>query len=464
MCASPTSTPRSSAEVCVIGGGPAGSAAALRLTQMGHRVLLVDRAPRSRPHVGESLPPSVLPLLDSLGLRERLESTGVLQQRESAVHWPGDMPMAQAPAAVAGWQVARDRFDALLLDAARRAGVQVLRATAGAARPLGTRWQVPLPGGDVVDAAMVIDARGRRAHPATGARTVALCGCWTGLAVEDSRTRVEAGTSAWSWAMPLPGGRVNAVVFIDAARCAGLDAGARAALYRDLLGTPRWLGRKQCGAVQPCDATPRMVADAAPLPGLLQVGDAAFTIDPLSSQGVTAALRSAVQAAACVHTALERPADAVLAWAFHRAQMQRASRMHARLAAGYYARAAEHFRHPFWTARTVEADPPPGRVPQPERAWPTLDQRLALDAQARWTHEPALEGDWVRSHDALLHPALDAPIAFLAEHPVAAWLDPLRSRPALRDLLDLWHQRFGEARTRSVWPLLWRQGLIVVSS
>ncbi|HEY2925983.1 FAD-dependent oxidoreductase, partial [Piscinibacter sp.] len=45
-------------DVCVIGGGPAGSASAIRLAQLGHRVVLVERAPRGRAHVGESLPPS----------------------------------------------------------------------------------------------------------------------------------------------------------------------------------------------------------------------------------------------------------------------------------------------------------------------------------------------------------------------------------------------------------------------
>jgi len=463
MCAFPSSVPAFSAEVCVLGGGPAGAAAALRLSQLGHRVMLVDRPRRARVRIGESLPPSVLPLLATLGLRARIEDAGFLRSRGALVHWDGSAPpMAQSQAAEAGLQVERERFDALLIDGAKAADVQVVHASAGAPVRVDAHWHVPLREGGSVRSAVVIDARGRRAHPVEGPRTVALCAEWAGPAPPaDSRTRVEAGASAWCWALPLSDGGVTAAAFIDAQRCAGIDAVERARLYQDLIAASPLLADllagRQCGKVLACDATPCAVPDAAPEPGLLRVGEAAFAIDPLSSQGVAAALRSAVQAAACVRTALRRPDDAALAWDFHRTQAQRAMRWHARLAGGYYAQAAEQHEDAFWSSRAAPAE----AAPAAQRPWPGLDERLALDAQARWSREPVLADGWVHASDALQHPTLDSPIAFLGGQPVTEWLAPLTSRPALRDLLDTWHQRFGDTRTLAVWPMLWRQGLIV---
>lgn len=51
------------ADICIIGGGPAGSVLAARLAQFGLRVCLVERAEFPRRHLGESLSPGVLPLL-----------------------------------------------------------------------------------------------------------------------------------------------------------------------------------------------------------------------------------------------------------------------------------------------------------------------------------------------------------------------------------------------------------------
>src|SRR3954462_13588618 len=59
-------------DVIVIGGGPAGSAAATRLTQRGHRILLLEKEQFPRFHIGESMLPFVIPLIEQLGAMPRL--------------------------------------------------------------------------------------------------------------------------------------------------------------------------------------------------------------------------------------------------------------------------------------------------------------------------------------------------------------------------------------------------------
>jgi 2-polyprenyl-6-methoxyphenol hydroxylase-like FAD-dependent oxidoreductase len=58
-------------EICVVGGGPAGAVAAMRLAQLGHDVVLLEKADFPRRHVGEGLSPGTWPLLRYLDIVDR---------------------------------------------------------------------------------------------------------------------------------------------------------------------------------------------------------------------------------------------------------------------------------------------------------------------------------------------------------------------------------------------------------
>ena len=58
----------SECDVLVIGGGPAGSTAAALLAERGYRVTLLEKAHHPRFHIGESLFPANLPLIEKLGV------------------------------------------------------------------------------------------------------------------------------------------------------------------------------------------------------------------------------------------------------------------------------------------------------------------------------------------------------------------------------------------------------------
>ena len=61
-------------DVLVIGGGPAGSTVSAFLPQMGHHVVLLEKARHPRFHIGESLLPANLPLLETLGVAEEVKA------------------------------------------------------------------------------------------------------------------------------------------------------------------------------------------------------------------------------------------------------------------------------------------------------------------------------------------------------------------------------------------------------
>jgi Ferritin-like/Tryptophan halogenase len=91
---------------------------------------------------------------------------------------------------------------------------------------------------------------------------------------------------------------------------------------------------------------------AEPLVGerLLRVGDAAFALDPLSSQGVQHALSSAGQAAIVIHTILARPENATWAKAFFRERHHEMIDRHRASCAALYSR-QNRFETPFWQER-----------------------------------------------------------------------------------------------------------------
>ena len=64
-------------DVIVIGGGPGGSAAAKYLADAGLDVVLIEKERHPRFHVGESLLPHSLPILDELGVLEKVQEIGL---------------------------------------------------------------------------------------------------------------------------------------------------------------------------------------------------------------------------------------------------------------------------------------------------------------------------------------------------------------------------------------------------
>jgi len=68
--------PEADCDVVVVGGGPAGSTAGNLLALACRKPIVLERERFRRFHIGESLLPVNVPLLERLGVREEIERLG----------------------------------------------------------------------------------------------------------------------------------------------------------------------------------------------------------------------------------------------------------------------------------------------------------------------------------------------------------------------------------------------------
>src|SRR5262245_60012610 len=122
-------------DVVIVGAGPAGASTAILLAKAGLRVTLLDRArfPRAKA-CAECLSPQASRILDRFGVLDTLVRSSAALLDGMAVRAPdgtwlvgeyGALPK-HVPYRARALAVRRERLDAVLVDAARAAGANVV--------------------------------------------------------------------------------------------------------------------------------------------------------------------------------------------------------------------------------------------------------------------------------------------------------------------------------------------------
>lgn len=293
-------------DVAIAGGGPAAAAAAFLLARAGLRVVIIERGDDRGDKPGESLAPAARPLLQRLGVWDDLARDGHLPCHGNRSVWGSDhvdeLPFVFSPYGH-GWHLDRRRFEQRLNQRAGDAGaLRVTRTSVTAIERAGDGWRLRCRGEVTqVEAAFVIDATGRASRIARmlGTRRiiddplVALVAFLQSDAVDrDSYTLVEAMENGWWYTAPLPANRLAAMFITDPPAPVFEPAG-------------HTLARMERHGYRLADP-PRVVdAGSARLEvfggdGWLAIGDAAMSLDPLSSHGIAAALHGGMLGAEAV--------------------------------------------------------------------------------------------------------------------------------------------------------------------
>lgn len=460
-------------DICIIGGGPAGSVLAARLAQLGHEVCLVERTPFPRRHLGESLSPGVLPLLAAVGADTVIASAGFTPVRSVTVNWEKGAQQRDDPTAQ-GLLVDRGHFDRLLLDHARAAGVRVFqpaRVAEKAQRHDGWNLQIESDGRLIeLHAAFLADATGRAAllrsrRRRTGCRTVALHAYWQGGNLP-AQPRIEAGEAEWHWGVPLPEGVYNTLIFVDAARFRADRANLLKAGFHGLIARSGLLtgcrDARMLGRVFAADATPYLDEECV-TPRSIKVGDAALALDPLSSSGVQKAIQTSLSGAIVVNTLLRHPETAEAALQYYRDRLREASERHRQWAAGHYATVAAQRADKFWSDRAagIPASGAPHSPREPAGFHTASEAPLVLSREAVFVDLPCLEGAFVRVKTAVRHPALENPVAYLANWEIAPLLQKVRPGMTSDEVTLAWSPAIPLGAARDIARWLVGHGILV---
>ncbi|MFF2520440.1 tryptophan 7-halogenase, partial [Streptomyces sp. NPDC058086] len=122
-------------DVIVVGGGPAGSTVSTLVRKRGHRVLQLEKETFPRYQIGESLLPAtvhgIAHLLDVSDELKKASFTikhgGTFKWGANPEPWTFDFAVSRRMPGATGYayQVERMKFDKILLDNARKHGVEV---------------------------------------------------------------------------------------------------------------------------------------------------------------------------------------------------------------------------------------------------------------------------------------------------------------------------------------------------
>lgn len=346
----------------VMGGGPAGAAAARLLALWGHDVRLVTRHARESP-LAVSLPPSTAKLFDTLAVADAIELAGFIRSTGNTVWWGSETPRVERFADGArGWQVELGRLSETLRACAAEAGVRI---DDGSVADFQTSGEV-----------FVLDCTGRagvlargmdlRVHH-EGPRTIALIGQWRTAHAwkvpDDSHTVVESYGDGWMWSVPIEAGMRHVAAMIDPER-SGLARGKPgAAVYRAEIAKTREFKRLLADADLQGGpwgfAASTYGATAYSGKGWLLAGDAGSFIDPLSSAGVKKALASAWVGAVVAHTCVTNPSMEAHALAFHDAREREIEHHYAAASRAFLREAARRHAEAFWSSRATDPDERP---------------------------------------------------------------------------------------------------------
>jgi flavin-dependent dehydrogenase len=324
------------ADALILGAGPAGSTAGALLAAAGIETLIVEGERFPRFHVGESLLPHTLPLLDRLGVHETVRTLPHTRRKDGATFVTHDGGRHVAywfenglpPAIPHAYQVRRDEFDLALLANARRCGARVLDGWRAAAprwdgrRVAGLTVRDPEGREQSIGCRVFIDASGQSSFLANrmgwrfpypmhrkAAAVSHFKGVWLPPGRESGNITIVLAQRGWFWFIPFADDTVSVGAVLDVERWRAQGGSPNSMFNAAVEATPE-AARRLAGAeaLLPVSAIQNFSYRVMQVggEGFCLVGDAAGFLDPVFSTGVFLATTTAASAAQDIIEALAR--------------------------------------------------------------------------------------------------------------------------------------------------------------
>jgi len=322
-------------EVLVIGGGPAGTTFATLMSKHGWAVTLLERDHHPKFHIGESLLPMSLPILDRLGVLDAVRGIGVIKRGADFTIGNGSgqcnticFSEALGDSPDHAFEVRRSDFDQILFENCARAGVDAIdgmRVCRVERRDDGARVVEAIADDGSTRtwvARFVADASGRDTFMASSQRwkkrnkrhaSAAVYTHFRGVArrpgADQGNISIYWFENGWIWMIPLEQDIMSVGVV-----CNPKYLKTRSGSLRDfLLDTLNQISETrertlQAEVIQPVEATGNYSysSQRALGNGFILLGDAFAFIDPVFSSGVYLAMSSAERAVPVAEAWLRR--------------------------------------------------------------------------------------------------------------------------------------------------------------
>ena len=326
-------------DIVVIGGGPVGTTAASLLSEKGYRVCLFEKARHPRFHIGESLLPMNLPILERLGVLEQVKEIGIIKH---GAEFNGIDPISNKMRRETfyfeksfnkkyphAYEVRRSEFDHILFENCKNKGATVFEDHRVTQVDFPSKGQVSVQyknaegDSDQLQARYVIDASGRDSLLSRKMKlkqknphhqSSAIFGHFSG--VERRTGRDEGNISiywfehGWFWLIPLNDGSmsVGAVCWPDYLKT--LEGSTDDFLWKTIAMNDEVASRmKQAKNLGEIRATGNFAYTSKKMWGqdFMLLGDAFAFVDPVFSSGVYLGMSGAVQAVDTIDQCFKAP-------------------------------------------------------------------------------------------------------------------------------------------------------------
>jgi flavin-dependent dehydrogenase len=360
-------------DVVIIGGGPAGAAAAITLKKYaGLQVAIIDRGQPDDYKAGESVSPSLFHLLKYLQVDEQALQDAYLLSYGHAAAWGSDVLVTRDMIFSGqgnGVHLNRVKFDALLLQEAARAGVALYQPAQLMQLQKADEWYIELQQHEQsvsLTARYVIDCSGKNGYVVKQQHCAVhkedqLVGLYAYYNTAHlpvtlpHQTLVETTAHGWYYLSPLPQQKVAVAFITDADIIKQLN----------LNHADQWLAmgmqtKHIAGILQQLQqpeafrhyAIHSRVANLPAADNWIAAGDAAASFDPISSLGIGHALNSGIHSARVAEAYLNKDTSVGTAY---RKFLFTHFETYLQMRKGFYL-AEQRWQHqPFWQRRLTRS-------------------------------------------------------------------------------------------------------------